>query len=59
MRSRPDDTALRDIPHDIELAARFSTGFDADAFRRDLKTVYAVARGLRSFPKLRAAWRTI
>jgi len=46
MRSRPDDTALRDILHHIELAASFSTGFDADAFKRDLKTVYAVTRCL-------------
>jgi uncharacterized protein with HEPN domain len=46
MRSRPDDTALRDILHHIELATSFSTGFDADAFKRDLKTVYAVTRCL-------------
>jgi uncharacterized protein with HEPN domain len=46
MRSRPDDTALRDILHHIELAAGFAAGFDADAFRRDLKTVYAVTRCL-------------
>jgi uncharacterized protein with HEPN domain len=46
MRSRPVDTALRDILHHIELAANFSSGFDADAFKRDLKTVYAVTRCL-------------
>jgi uncharacterized protein with HEPN domain len=46
MPSRPVDTALRDILHHIDLAAGFSAGFDADAFRRDLKTVYAVTRCL-------------
>src|ERR1700716_3548041 len=46
MRSRPDDTALRDILHHIELAAGFAAGFDAGAVRRDLKTVYAVTRCL-------------
>lgn len=46
MPSRPDDTALRDILHHIELAASFSAGIDADAFKRDLKTIYAVTRCL-------------
>jgi uncharacterized protein with HEPN domain len=46
MPSRPVDTALRDILHHIDLAAGFSAGFNADAFKRDLKTVYAVTRCL-------------
>jgi hypothetical protein len=39
-------SALRDILHHIELAASFSAGFDRDAFRHDIKTVYAVTRCL-------------
>ena len=46
MPSKTVDTALRDILHHIELAASFSAGFDRDAFRRDIKTVYAVTRCL-------------
>jgi uncharacterized protein with HEPN domain len=44
MHFKPVETALHDIPHHIELAAVFSAGIDAGAFKRDLKTVYAVTR---------------
>jgi hypothetical protein len=43
MRSRPVDTALRDILHHIDLAAGFSAGFDADAFKRDLPFAKPIA----------------
>jgi len=46
MPSKPAATALRDILHHIELATSFSAGFDRTAFRRDIKTVYAVTRCL-------------
>src|SRR5713226_6237552 len=46
MPSRPVDTALRDILHDIALAANFSAGFDRASFTHDVKTVYAVTRCL-------------
>jgi uncharacterized protein with HEPN domain len=46
MPSKPADTALRDILHDIELATRFSAGFDRTSFKHDIKTVYAVTRCL-------------
>jgi uncharacterized protein with HEPN domain len=46
MPSKPADTALRDISHHIDLAAAFAAGFDLDAFKSDLKTVYAVTRCL-------------
>jgi uncharacterized protein with HEPN domain len=39
-------TALRDIAHHIDLAAYFTAGFDYEAFRADLRTVYAVTRCL-------------
>ena len=42
MPSKPADTALRDILHHIELATRFSAGFDRTSF----KHVYAVTRCL-------------
>jgi uncharacterized protein with HEPN domain len=45
----PSDTAqavLRDIAYHIDLAAHFVAGFDYDAFRDDLRTVYAVTRCL-------------
>jgi len=54
MPSKSLDTALRDILHHIDLAANFSAGFDRAAFVHDIKTVYAVTRCWRSFPKLRA-----
>ncbi|HZU90412.1 MAG TPA: HepT-like ribonuclease domain-containing protein [Stellaceae bacterium] len=38
--------ALRDIAHHIDLAASFTAGLDYDAFRADLRTVYAVTRCL-------------
>jgi uncharacterized protein with HEPN domain len=38
--------ALRDIAHHIDLAAGFAAGLDYDAFRTDLRTVYAVTRCL-------------
>ena len=46
MHSRQVETALRDILHHIELAASFSAGLDAGAFKGDLKTLYAVTRCL-------------
>jgi uncharacterized protein with HEPN domain len=46
MPSKPIDTALRDILHHIELAAKFSAGFDRASFKHDIKTVYAVTRWL-------------
>jgi uncharacterized protein with HEPN domain len=46
MPSKAVNTALRDIQHHIELALEFSAGFDRAAFRRDIKTVYAVTRCL-------------
>jgi uncharacterized protein with HEPN domain len=45
-RSKPADTALRDILHHIDLAANFSAEFDQASFKRDIKTVYAVTRCL-------------
>ncbi len=44
MPSRAGEAALRDILHHIELAARFSAGFNRASFRSDTKTVYAVTR---------------
>ena len=46
MPSKPVDTALRDILHHIDLAAKFSAGFDRASFKYDIKTVYAVTRCL-------------
>ena len=46
MRSKPADTALRDILHHIDLAAKFSAGFDRASFKQDIRTVYAVTRCL-------------
>jgi uncharacterized protein with HEPN domain len=46
MRSSPVLSALRDILHHIDLAAVFSEGSDAAAFKGDLKTSYAVTRCL-------------
>ena len=46
MPSKPADTALRDILHHIDLAAKFSAGLDRASFKHDLKTVYAVTRCL-------------
>ena len=46
MHSDTATAALRDIAHHIELARQFTAGFDYDAFRDDLRTVYAVTRCL-------------
>jgi uncharacterized protein with HEPN domain len=46
MHSRPADTALRDILHHVDLAVKFSAGFDEASFKQDIKTVYAVTRYL-------------
>jgi uncharacterized protein with HEPN domain len=46
MPSKPADTALRDILHHIELAIKFSAGFDRGSFEDDIKSVYAVTRCL-------------
>ena len=46
MPSKSPDTALRDILHHIDLAARFVEGFDYAAFRDDARTVYATTRCL-------------
>jgi uncharacterized protein with HEPN domain len=46
MRSDPALAALRDIAHHIELATRFAAGFTFEAFRDDLRTLYAVTRCL-------------
>ncbi len=46
MRSDAAVGALRDIAHHIGLAASFAAGLDYDAFRADLRTVYAVTRCL-------------
>jgi uncharacterized protein with HEPN domain len=46
MPSRSPVIALRDILHHIELAERFLSGFDAQAFLADERTVYAVIRCL-------------
>ena len=39
-------TALRDIAHHVDLATHFTAGFDYEAFKADLRTVYAVTRCL-------------
>jgi uncharacterized protein with HEPN domain len=46
MPSRRADSALRDILHHIDLAAKFSMGFDRASFKLDIRTVYAVTRCL-------------
>src|SRR5258708_17672105 len=46
MPSKSVDTALRDILHHIDLAAKFSAGFNRASFKLDIKTVYAVTRCL-------------
>ena len=40
------DGPLRDILHHIDLAMEFVQGFDREAFKLDLRTVYAVTRCL-------------
>ena len=39
-------TALRDVAYHIDLATQLVTGFDADTFKADVRTVYAVTRCL-------------
>jgi uncharacterized protein with HEPN domain len=46
MLSSAATAALRDIAHHIDLAVRFSAGFDHEAFVADPRTVYAVTRCL-------------
>ena len=46
MRSDTATAALRDIAHHIDLASRFTAGFDYEAFAVDPRTVYAVTRCL-------------
>src|ERR1043165_1584189 len=46
MRSDPALAALRDIAHHIELATGFVAGMSFEAFRDDIRTVYAVTRCL-------------
>src|SRR5258708_16239636 len=46
MPSKSVDTALRDILHHIDLAAKFSAGFNRASFKHDIKPVYAVTRCL-------------
>jgi uncharacterized protein with HEPN domain len=46
MRSDTEQRSLGDILHHIDLAAAFIAGFDREAFRNDLRTVYAVTRCL-------------
>lgn len=46
MHSDPALGVLRDIAHHIELASSFVAGITFEAFRDDLRTVYAVTRCL-------------
>jgi uncharacterized protein with HEPN domain len=46
MLSDAASAALRDIAYHIDLAASFVAGIEQDAFRIDLRTVYAVTRCL-------------
>ncbi len=46
MPSDAATAALRDIAYHIDLAVHFAAGFDYEAFRADLRTVYAVTRCL-------------
>ena len=46
MPSRAEERSLRDILFHIDLATEFVAGFDRDAFKRDLRTLYAVTRCL-------------
>lgn len=46
MPSDATTAALRDISYHIDLAARFAAGFEYEAFRADLRTVFAVTRCL-------------
>jgi uncharacterized protein with HEPN domain len=58
MPSKAADIALRDILHHIDLATGFAAGFELEAFKHDLKTIYAVTRAAsRLSPKRRDACR--
>lgn len=46
MRSEAGHTALLDIAHHIELATQFVSGLDCNAFKQDVRTLYAVIRCL-------------
>jgi uncharacterized protein with HEPN domain len=46
MPSKLAETALRDISHHIDLAVVFAAGLNLDAFKKDLRIVYAVTRCL-------------
>ena len=46
MHSDPEQNALRDILHQIDLAQNFAQGQDRDAFSADIMRVYAVTRCL-------------
>lgn len=46
MPSKPADSTLLDILHHIDLATQFVAGCDRDAFKDDIRTVYAVTRCL-------------
>jgi uncharacterized protein with HEPN domain len=46
MRSDAFIAALRDIAQNIDLAMRFTAGFDYEAFYADPRTIYAVTRCL-------------
>ena len=46
MRSKTPINALGDIEHNITLARTFIEGLSFEAFRQDLRTVYAVTRCL-------------
>jgi uncharacterized protein with HEPN domain len=46
MPSERTDGLLRDILHHIELAIHFVKDFDPEAFKSDIRTIYAVTRCL-------------
>jgi len=46
MPSDASATALRDMEHHITLANQFVAGLDYEAFRNDIRTVFAVTRCL-------------
>jgi uncharacterized protein with HEPN domain len=46
MRSEAEARSLRDILHHSDLATTFIAGFDRDAFKRDIRTLFAVTRCL-------------
>ena len=46
MLSDAATAALRDIEHHIDLANKFVTGMDYEAFRDDTRTIFAVTRCL-------------